>query len=681
MFNHEIIYFIESLVSDNGQTVRDIARKHNISRKKFWYEINQLNGALETVGAPSFRLVEGKLVIPETFQVMWPEVKQSLSRREVFIREERLFVMILYVFIRREEVSGNHFQDLLQLSKNSVLEEVKKLKTYAKEFGIDFIYTRQDGYHFVGEENDIRRLTEHGINKLLQLSTGEWSMELVCNMWQKELDIEKIHLELQQLTKEFRVSFVEERLLEVLYLLAFIKAQEYKGILFYHKKTTNEIMRQPLFKIGEVVARELVKNGKQEEAIFITIRLLGALQGNSQLVGSCDLNKINSQIIQQVQALMGTRFQSLVSIEESLFEHLVPAYFRIAYDIELESPYTLQIKTQYEELFYLVEKGLEPFAKYLGKKIPENEVAYFTIHFGGQLEKVSNERRQLRALAICPNGISSSLILTSNLKEIFPMITFHRVHQMDLVKELDVDDYDMIFSTTYYHTSKKLYITKPILNYVEVQMLKSKIFRDFGLSEYAIDLSVYDIIEIVTKHGTINSEKALFEELSERMFGKDLSLNEGGKTLTQLLSKEFIVLTDKKYDWKEAIAKATEPLLANDYVTPAYVDAMIASTEKIGPYIVLAPKVAVPHARPEEGVKKLGISLLKLSEPVNFNLSEEFNEERMVHLIFVLAAVDNVSHLTALKQLSEILEEDERIDELIATKTVEELYDTINHYL
>lgn len=679
MFNHEIIFFIEALLADEGQSVRDIARKHNMSRKKLWYEINQLNGALTTVKAPTFQLADGQLLIPKAFKENWPDVKQSLSRKEVFIREERLYVMILYVFIRGEEVSGQHFQDLLQLSKNSVLEEVKKLRRYAQDYDLVFHYTRQKGYHFVGDEMSIRQLTEHAISQLLQLTTGEWALELVFNMWQKKLDIEGIHLELQHLTRPFQVNFVEERLLEILYLLAFIKEQEVREKLSYPQETLLEIMNQPLYQIGKVIAEEFARSSS-EEATFITIRLLGALQGNSHLVDNSGLWEINSQIIQRVQALMGTEFHS-ITIEESLFEHLVPAYFRIAYNISLENPYTPQIKSQYEELFYLVEKGLEPFATFLGKQIPENEVAYFTIHFGGQLERLKTERRPLRALAICPNGISSSLILTSNLKEIFPMISFHRVHQMDLVREIDIEDYDMIFSTTYYQTAKKLYITKPILNYLEVQMLKSKVLQDFDLSEYTRELSVYDILEVVAKHASITNEKALFEDLSARMFGTNLSLNEGGKTLTELLTKEFITLTDQHYTWKEAIAKATEPLLRKDYVTLDYIDAMIASTEKMGPYIVLAPKVAVPHARPEEGVKQLGISLLRLSQPVDFNLNEPFDEERLVQLIFVLAAVDNVSHLTALKQLSQILEEEATIDNLIEATSVDQLYDRLTSYL
>ncbi|CAM3747133.1 Mannitol-specific cryptic phosphotransferase enzyme IIA component [Klebsiella quasivariicola] len=49
--------------------------------------------------------------------------------------------------------------------------------------------------------------------------------------------------------------------------------------------------------------------------------------------------------------------------------------------------------------------------------------------------------------------------------------------------------------------------------------------------------------------------------------------------------------------WENAIRLAAEPLLAQEYIT-----AILKSHEEIGPYYVLAPGLAMPHARPEQGV-------------------------------------------------------------------------------
>lgn len=45
--------------------------------------------------------------------------------------------------------------------------------------------------------------------------------------------------------------------------------------------------------------------------------------------------------------------------------------------------------------------------------------------------------------------------------------------------------------------------------------------------------------------------------------------------------------------------------------------------------------------------------------------------------MFVLSAVDSESHLTALKQLSNILEDEETIAELVVAPTIEAIYSII----
>ena len=47
--------------------------------------------------------------------------------------------------------------------------------------------------------------------------------------------------------------------------------------------------------------------------------------------------------------------------------------------------------------------------------------------------------------------------------------------------------------------------------------------------------------------------------------------------------------------------KASQPLVDAEKVTPAYVDDIVAGVRDLGPYIVIAPHVALPHARPESG--------------------------------------------------------------------------------
>jgi mannitol operon transcriptional antiterminator len=110
--------------------------------------------------------------------------------------------------------------------------------------------------------------------------------------------------------------------------------------------------------------------------------------------------------------------------------------------------------------------------------------------------------------------------------------------------------------------------------------------------------------------------------------------------------------------------------LRTDKITEQYVNAMINHIKNLGPYVIIAPKVALPHGKPDEGVKKIGMSLLVLKEPVSFSEKREHD----VQLIFVLASVDQETHLHALSSLSECLASSEFIHALIRCDTPEEIW-------
>ena len=90
------------------------------------------------------------------------------------------------------------------------------------------------------------------------------------------------------------------------------------------------------------------------------------------------------------------------------------------------------------------------------------------------------------------------------------------------------------------------------------------------------------------------------------------------------LSDSTIALRKNAATWQQALDICARPLLDAEIITTDYLSAIKTQHEKLGPYYVLAPGLAMPHARPEEGAKGLGLSLLKLEEGVSFH-TEEFD--------------------------------------------------------
>ncbi|MCE9889379.1 PTS sugar transporter subunit IIA [Kluyvera intermedia] len=140
-------------------------------------------------------------------------------------------------------------------------------------------------------------------------------------------------------------------------------------------------------------------------------------------------------------------------------------------------------------------------------------------------------------------------------------------------------------------------------------------------------------------------------------------------TLSNWLNKDKVQYVKSVADWKEAIQIAARPLLAEGAISPAYVESIIKQKEEIGPYFVIAPRIAMPHTRPEHGAKALGLSIVKLGQAVEFQ--SEDNDP--VDAIFMFSAPDSNSHIEMISQLAEVLSDDEVMQQIFSTQSAEDL--------
>ncbi|CNE26312.1 phosphotransferase enzyme II%2C A component [Yersinia rohdei] len=146
--------------------------------------------------------------------------------------------------------------------------------------------------------------------------------------------------------------------------------------------------------------------------------------------------------------------------------------------------------------------------------------------------------------------------------------------------------------------------------------------------------------------------------------------------LKTLLTPDVIQVVHQAKDWRDAIAISCKPLIDNGSVEPRYVEAIYRSHEAIGPYYVVGPGIAMPHARPEEGANKLALALTVITEGVTFNV--EGNDP--VKLLIVLAATDSTSHIEAISQLAQLFDNDNDVTALLNAKTQQDILSVIARY-
>ena len=137
-----------------------------------------------------------------------------------------------------------------------------------------------------------------------------------------------------------------------------------------------------------------------------------------------------------------------------------------------------------------------------------------------------------------------------------------------------------------------------------------------------------------------------------------------------LLDRKNVRILEKADDWKDAIRKSVMPLEEEGYVKAEYKEAIISGVEKLGPYIIVAPSIALPHARPEQGVIKSQIAITLFRQEVQFE-----KKDSAAQLFVALAASDSDSHVEA---ISEILQDEEKVKQILQSENAETLYSFFN---
>jgi mannitol/fructose-specific phosphotransferase system IIA component (Ntr-type) len=143
--------------------------------------------------------------------------------------------------------------------------------------------------------------------------------------------------------------------------------------------------------------------------------------------------------------------------------------------------------------------------------------------------------------------------------------------------------------------------------------------------------------------------------------------------ISNVMQDNHVLLNVSPLDWQESIRLVAQPLLKDKYITENYIEAMINAVKEYGAYIVVGKGVALAHARPEEGVNKLGLSVMTLKKPINFGNQE--NDP--VKLIFCLAAIDDNAHLDIMRSIVRIINENWKVNEIAAQKTLVDFKKTL----
>jgi len=135
------------------------------------------------------------------------------------------------------------------------------------------------------------------------------------------------------------------------------------------------------------------------------------------------------------------------------------------------------------------------------------------------------------------------------------------------------------------------------------------------------------------------------------------------------LTADAIELRADAADWRAAVAVAGRVLSRIGAATDAYGAEMVRMIEEHGPYVVIAPGLALAHARPGPEVRADGLAIVTLATPVSFG--HPHNDPVSVVLGLAIATADE--HLAAVAELANVFNDSSAIVDLAAATTAAEV--------
>lgn len=656
MLDKKQLLIIDKLIQNPILTKDELTKKFALSDRQIEYSIDKLNQYLAEKGKKHIDADGAYITIPsDTYDYLLNlRVSENLMslKRYILSTDERKLFLTLLLSTSNKYLSLVHLQEMLHVSQSTVSKDLKQLEMDLFSEQLKISYDRKTGYKITGREDAIRTCLIKNISNELVENRSELLNNFIDTNCRYGLS--EIFELVTKLKDKYQIEFVENRLREFCYTLTIIIDRLYikpnyvpANVKKFNIEKTNE------YRFTEELLDNLGINNKNSIEYLSTIVLCLSIGGYKDLSIDDYIYKITKKIVNKFSDISGIDFTDDKKVIGQIFTHFRSMYFRLQFKFPITNPLTQQVMKEYSEIFKLLSQTISNFEDELGK-VPDEEIAYLTIHLIGFIyDSNQSKRNYLSAAIVCPNGIGSSALAYLQLTNIFPNIKFLMPFPYSEIDE-HLDDIDMIFSTFYrselFTLGKPCFVINPILTDDDKYAIVQKVNSNFTSNNFATP--TLDTVMKIINNNIQDTEtlKKIRKDLSDDIFQSKPIFNAQKLTLKDIIKPEYIQLHAEFEDYKSAVEGSLEPLVADNVIQKKYLLKIIDQVDK-GVDFVIAPEISLPHTNPQFGANKIGIGIVSLKEAITFN-------DKKIKYIFCLSAINSTDHLNALNDLMNLISDD-----------------------
>lgn len=640
------------LITSNSEeiTINKLANKFKISERSVRNDLEIIDEFLYDLGLGKVEREKKTIIsMPNDIYVKGIDKKQLIdqvntSYSYLTARERQEFIYI-ETLLAPEILIIDNFAELLGVSRSTVVSDINQLKDFLYTINIYFNYNVKYGYYFKGDEDTIRK---YGLKLLNQNAHLRYFVdESIKNGRYETLSDDHIdYLEdiIHIIEKERGTAFSGNAFTLVFLgiIITILRRKKKNGVVNANSKIncSDDEEYSILKKYINVIEEKFRITIKKSDVYFLSnlIREGSLIDSNTYLDKNwLDLFFFVNNFIDEVSNKVGVQLNQDKDLFKALILHLGPAVNRMKNEIHLKNEIIDYIEETYPDIFSMIKVTLNQVSQSIGVTFNTDEIGFITLHVASALEKISSYHR-MNIVIVCNHGIGTSRLLKNRIENYLSFNVIKTIKSRELTDDFLIKNkIDLIISTVPLEEKKiPVKIVSPLLTDEELLKLKK--------TEVNYPILRNEQVKCKIQKG----EEPMLEDL---------------------LNKDVIDVNVSVDNWEDAVRYGGELLKREGVIESSYIEAMIKTVKDKGPYIVIAPGIALPHASSKDGVNHIGISLYTVKEPVIFGNSD--NDP--VKIVITLAAENHTNHLNALSELVNILSDNNLKSAIIQANSVKEV--------
>ncbi|WP_019802916.1 BglG family transcription antiterminator [Streptococcus mutans] len=457
---------------EEPETVMSISKVLNQSRRKVYYHLDKINEALP----------------PEIPKIIsYPRIGILLSSQQkaacrtlladlddysyVMSIQERMLLSITYIAIAKDRVTIEKLMQINAVSRNTILNDLNELRQRLsfEPYSIKLQATKSKGYYL-----DCHPLSKiQYLNKLLHTIYTDSNPNFIAMMRDKLRDF----ADLSSYFSDDISSFIRGELQVSQALLGkkinsqdirfMVATLPYQLLSYQNLGLSEREQRDLLSEFSPIkerkeyeIARHLNENLKREfhieldeiETSLIAVLLLSYRKDRDMHLESHDyddMRRVLSYFIDTFELDYHVCFKHKQLLLNQLLTHCKALLFRKAYGIVSNNPLTDQIKDKYADLFAMTKVCLSILENAWSIKMNDDDIAYITIHIGGELVHSETKPTPPAVLTlVCDEGIGVQKLFMQQCKQYLPHSKIEAVLTSEQFYSVaDIMAVDLVIST------------------------------------------------------------------------------------------------------------------------------------------------------------------------------------------------------------------------------------------